>query len=58
MKEYTAISTHTATRAYELDVAIGDQFFSYRDPVHGVLKAQSVETHQLGYIPFYVVTDQ
>ena len=55
MKKYTAISNHRATRSYELDVAEGERFLAYRDSVHGVLKAQSVETHELGYIAFDVV---
>ena len=58
MKGYVAISTHTTTRAYELDVAIGDRFVAYREAICGALKTQSVETHDLGYIPFHTVTDQ
>lgn len=58
MKEYVAISTHAATKAYELGAAIGDRFLAYRDTVDGVLKTQSVETHQFGYIPSYILTDQ
>ena len=54
MKKYTAISDHRATRSYELDVA-EERFLAYRDSVRGVLEAQSVETHELGYIAFYVV---
>ena len=58
MKEYIAISAHKATRAYELDVTIGDQFLVYNDSIHGLLKTQSVQTHELGYIPFHVVMEQ
>ena len=58
MKEYVAVSTHTATRPYELEVAIGDRFLVYRETVHGVLKTQSVETHEFGYIPSYILTDK
>ena len=54
MKKYTAISDHRATRSYELDVA-EERFLAYRHSVRGVLKAQSVETHELGYIAFDVV---
>ena len=58
MKEYIAISAHKATRAYELDVTIGDQFLVYSDSIYGLLKTQSVQTHELGYIPFHVVMEQ
>ena len=54
VKKYTAISNHRATRSYELDVA-EERFLAYKDSVRGVLKAQSVETHELGYIAFDVV---
>jgi len=58
VKEYIAISAHKATKAYELDVTIGDQFLVYSDSIDGLLKTQSVQAHELGYIPFHTVTEQ
>lgn len=57
MKERIAVSAHKAARAYELDAAIGDRFLIYSDSIRGLLKTQSVKTHELGYIPFHIVTE-